>query len=144
MKYSCEITIDKPRDQVIALFDNPDNMVKWQEGFVSFTHRSGEPGQPGAVSDLVYQMGKRRVEMVETVVARDLPDRFCGTYEAKGVWNSVDNHFAEQPGGRTHWRLETEFRLKGFMAIIGLLMPGMFRKQSMKFMKDFKAFAEGA
>lgn len=30
------------------------------------------------------------------------------------------------------------------MKLLGLLMPGSFRKQSQKFMDDFKAFAEKA
>jgi len=34
------------------------------------------------------------------------------------------------------------FNLADFMKLIGLLMPGAFEKQSVKYMKDFKAFAE--
>ena len=47
MKYSCELTIDLPRDEVIALFDDPDNLVKWQPGLQSFEHISGEAGAAG-------------------------------------------------------------------------------------------------
>jgi len=36
MKYSVEI--DLPRDRVIELFDDADNMVKWQSGLQSFEH----------------------------------------------------------------------------------------------------------
>lgn len=44
MKYELEITINLPRERVIELFDNPDNLKKWQEGLQSFSHRSGTPG----------------------------------------------------------------------------------------------------
>lgn len=30
MRYVCEVTIEKPRDEVLELFDNPDNLYKWQ------------------------------------------------------------------------------------------------------------------
>lgn len=143
MKYELEIEIDLPRDRVIELFDNPDNLKKWQEGLVSFEPLDGVPGQPGATSRLEFQMGKRTIEMVETITKRNLPDEFSGTYEAKGVWNSVENHFSEPGPSRTHWMTKHEFRCQGFIRVLAFFFPGMFKKQSFKFMRDFKKFAEG-
>lgn len=143
MKYTTEIQIDLPVDQVVALFDNPDNMSKWQEGFVSFEHQSGIPGEAGAQSKLVYQMGKRRIEMIETITERNLPERFSGTYEAKGVKNWIENSFHEVGPNQTKWVSHNEFKFTGFMKIIGFLMPKSFPKQTNKFMSDFKKFAEG-
>ena len=59
MKYTVDIIIDLPRPKVVTLFDNPDNMHKWQPDLVSFDHLSGDPGQPGAKSKLHYKMGKK-------------------------------------------------------------------------------------
>jgi hypothetical protein len=59
--YTVEIEIDLPRDQVIALFDNTENLFKWQTGLKDFEHISGEPGQPGAKSKLTYLYGKRTI-----------------------------------------------------------------------------------
>lgn len=142
MKYSCTVTIDKPRDHVIALFDNTDNMSKWQDGLVSFTHVSGEFGQVGSTYAIVYKMGKRVVEMVETLVERSLPDRFAATYEAPGVWNLVENTFTELGDEQTQWVVDTEFKCSGFIMIMSWIMPGMFKKQTMKMMTAFKDFAE--
>ncbi|MXU63848.1 SRPBCC family protein [Oceanomicrobium pacificus] len=141
MNYSCDCTINRPRDTVIALFDSTENLPKWQDGLVSFDHVSGSPGQEGAVSRLRYQMGKREIEMVETITERALPDRFAATYEADGVWNIVENRF-EALGDRTRWQIDTEFRCKGMMRIMAFLMPGAFRKQTEKMMQSFKSFAE--
>jgi uncharacterized protein YndB with AHSA1/START domain len=142
MKYEHEITIDLPRERVIELFDNPDNMRHWQPGLVSFEHLSGEPGTPGAKSLLKYDMGKRKIEMVETVTKRNLPQEFSGTYETKGVWNQVENFFEEVDQNTTRWRSVNEFRCSGFMKLMTWLMPGAFKKQSLTFMNDFKKFAE--
>ena len=144
MKYECNLTLDIPRERVIELFDSRDNLFEWQEGLVSFDHASGTPGQVGAVSNLKYKMGKREIEMTETIVLRDTPDAFHGIYEADGVWNKIENFFTELDGGRTHWRLTSEFRCKGFLRVMAFLFPGMFKKQTVKFMNDFKTFAEGA
>ena len=142
MKYTTEVEINLPRKRVIELFDNPDNMPKWQPGLISFEHISGEAGQPGAKSRLKYKMGKREIEMIETVAIRDLPDEFSGYYETKGVWNEVKNYFSEIDSGKTKWKLEAEFKCSGFMRLIALVMPGMFKKQTLKSMMDFKKFAE--
>jgi len=141
MKYTIETTIDLPLDTVIALFDNQENMKHWQPELQSFEHLSGDPGQVGAKSRLLYKMGKREVEMIETITVRNLPDEFSGTYEANGVLNIQKNIFKEE-NGKTHWISECEFRMSGFMKIMGWFMPGAFKKQSRKYMDQFKAFAE--
>ena len=142
MKYTVEIEINLPRDEVVKLFDSQENCYKWQEGLQSFEHLSGEPGEPGATSKLEFQMGKRRVEMIETITQRDLPDRFSGTYDAKGVHNVVENRFIELGPDKTKWESENEFQFSGFMKLIGFFMGSAFPKQSLKYMQDFKAFAE--
>ena len=142
MKYSSEIEINKPVDKVVELFDNSDNMGKWMEGLQSFEHISGKPGQVGSKSRLKFKMGKREIEMIETITVRNLPDEFSGTYEAKGVFNLVKNKFVALPGNKTKYVSEQEFQFKGFMKIIGFLMPAMFKKQSMKYLIDFKNFVE--
>jgi uncharacterized membrane protein len=142
MKYTTEIEIEKPIEKVIELFDNADNLKKWMEGLQSFEHISGTPGQPGAKSRLFFKIGKREVEMIETITVRNLPDEFSGTYEAKGVFNIVKNRFEELSDTKTKYITENEFQFKGFMKIFAFLMPGAFKKQSYKYLELFKHFAE--
>jgi len=133
-----------PVTRVVELFDSVDNLKEWQPGFVSFEPVSGTPGQPGAKARLQYKMGKREIEMIETITVKNLPHEFSGTYEAKGVWNETKNFFIPLDENRTLYKSENEFRLSGFMMIIGFLMPGAFKKQSMQYLELFKAFAEKA
>jgi hypothetical protein len=142
MKYAVSIEINAPIAEVIKRFDNPDLMKEWMQGLVSFEHVSGEPGQPGAVSKLVFQMGKRRIEMVETIKVRNLPEEFSGIYEAKGVYNEVGNFFTAKDEQTTFYETTQLFEFKGGMKIIGWLFPGAFKKQSLQYLKDFKAFVE--
>ena len=100
MKYNSEVVIDLPRPRVVELFDNADNLSKWQPGLSSFEPLSGELGQTGAKSRLVYDMNGRRVEMTETIVSRDLPDEFSATYAAKGVMNWKENWFYRRKNSR--------------------------------------------
>lgn len=143
MNYTCEIEIDKPRDEVVKLFDDPENFKYWQKGFISYKHVSGEPGKPGAESLLNYQMGKRKVEMVETITFNDLPKEFHANFIASGVTNIQKNYFHEL-GEKTKWVSESEFKFTGFMKFVSFFMgKGAFKKQSVSYMEDFKAYAEG-
>ncbi len=143
MKYTVEIDINLPRTKVIALFDNPDNLQKWMPNLVSFTHLSGEPGQVGAQSKFVLQQGSKTCELIETITARNLPEQFDGTYETDGMWNEVQNVFVDIDNTKTRWIAHTEFKSDKFMMkLIMLIMPGAFRKESLRFMESFKNFAE--
>ena len=142
MKYTLEIEIDRPRSEVVKLFENPENLKEWQPGFKSMELISGEAGTPLSKTRMVYQMGKRQVEMVETIQENTLPDTFHATYEAKGMWNRVDNYFYESGPDKTRWVTENEFRGSGIMWFMPILMPGAFKKQSFQFLEKFKAFAE--
>lgn len=142
MKFSCEIKINRGIDEIIEKFDNVDNMKEWMEGLQSFEHISGTSGQVGAKSKLVFLMGKRHIEMIETITVRNLPHEFSGIYEAKGVYNIVQNYFSPIDENKTLYKTDQEFQFKGFMKIIGFLFPGAFKKQCMKYLVDFKNFVE--
>ena len=144
MKYDCDILLELPRERVLELFDNTENMGKWMPGLQSFEALGGEPGQLGSRARMVFQEGRRRIEMVETVTERSLPDRLAMTYEAKGVWNQVVNRFVPEGEGATRWVSEQEFRFSGYMRILAPFMRGAFPKQTRKYMELFKRFAESA
>lgn len=144
MQYTSEIIIDLPRDRVIELIDNADNMKHWQKGLISYEFTEGEPGQNGSKMKLFFEMGKRKVEMVETIVENKFPEEFHATYEAKGVFNDIKNKFIVVDDNTTKWIQENEFQFSGFMKIMSAFMKGAFSKQTLKTQKDFKEFAENA
>ncbi|MGM1055065.1 MAG: SRPBCC family protein [Bacteroidota bacterium] len=142
MKYSHEIIIQLPREEVISKMEKPENFKFWQKGFISYKHLSGNQGEEGARSKLAYNMNGREIEMMETIIKSNLPKELHTTYETKGLYNIQKNYFEEESDTSTRWVSYSEFRFSGFMKLIGKLMPGTFKKQSLQFMQDFKAFAE--
>ena len=144
MKFRCSVDIDLPRPKVIEIFDNPDNMKHWQDGFISFEHYKGEPGKSGAESRIKYNINGREMELIETVLVRNLPDEMSGTYESKHTFNHMRNYFKEIDLRKTRWEAEIEYtELRGLMMkIMSRIAPGMFKKQTQKWMDQFKAFAE--
>lgn len=143
MKYTTEITIDLPREEFIKKLDNADNLKHWMRGLVGHEVISGEPGQEGTRMNMAFKMGKRKMEMVETIIKRNFPDEFHATYDAKGVHNIQKNYFHEIGDTQTKWVSESEFQFAGIgMKLMAFLMPGAFKKQSKKYAQDFKNFAE--
>ncbi len=143
MKYSNQVIINKPIGRVIELFDSVDNLYKWMPGLQSYEHISGEPGHAGAKAKLKFKMGKRDIEMIETITLRDLPHEFSATYEVKGIHNPQRNLFTAIDANTTKYESISEFEFKSFgMKLIGLIMPNAFKKQSQVYLDKFKEFVE--
>lgn len=145
MRYHLELEIIAPRERVIELFLDPDNLLKWQPDLVSFEPiGEGEPRQVGAKTRQVHKMGKREVETIETITAHNHPDEFSATYEADKVWHLIENRFVDIDDGKTRWILDSECNASGFVGIMIRLFPGMLKKQTSTFMNHFKEFAEAS
>lgn len=144
MKYTTEIIIDLPREEVIRKLDNPENMKHWQKGLMGYKLLNEEdPSAVGAKMELEYKMGKREMVMTETITKNNFPEEFHATYVAKGVHNIQQNYFHEIDANTTKWVSDTEFQFASFgMKLFGWLMPGAFKKQTKKYLTDFKNFAE--
>ncbi len=119
MNYSCEVTINLPRQRMLELFEDQECMKVWQEGFISMELLEGEYYKTGSKSKLLYDMNGKEVEMIETIVNYGFPDDFEALYEAKNVKNWVVNSFIDQ-GETTLWRADHIFKCSGFMALVTL------------------------
>lgn len=153
MKYANSIQIALPREQVAQLLADPAHIPKWLRGIVRHKPVNGEHGQLGTESRVVMRSGKREMECTETITRRDPADlrdiptetvvHFDREIVGAGMWSVVRDRLTEADPETTLWESESEFRFSSLlMRLMGLLMPGAFRKQSQQSMQDFKAFAE--
>ena len=141
--YTVAIEIGLPRYRVAELFDDPSAKFKWQSGLYSYKPLEGEPGQPGAVSKLVYTDGRHRIVLIETVIARDLPGAFDSCYEWGGWSSTLRHRFFEQGPGTTRWECACTHRVVDLLAKVkGFFFPTLFRQQNSRFQKAFKAYCE--
>ncbi|NOQ74728.1 MAG: SRPBCC family protein [Crocinitomix sp.] len=143
MKYCVDIEIDLPRDRVVELFDDEENVFKWMEGIESWDQLSGSQGETGAKSEITFKLKNREMVLLETITENNLPDNMKMTYEAKGVFNIANNRFEVIAEGRTRYTSEQDFQMKGLMRLVSFFMPNAFKKQTLKNLNDFKMFAEG-
>jgi hypothetical protein len=153
MKYTVSIEIAKPLEEVAQLLADPAHMPKWLRGLVLHEPLSGVHGQLGTRSRVVMQTGQQKFEGIETITRREpadlrgIPKGSVVYYEreivGEGMWSAARERLTEAGPNTTLWESENEYRFSGLlMRLVGLLMPGAFRKQSLQHMQDFKAFAE--
>ena len=144
MKFTCSVNIEKPVARVVKLFDNPDNLRHWQDGFISATLISGKQGTKGAKSKLKIQAGKNIIELTETILVKNLPQELTALYEHTQMDNTVTHRFTPLSPNSTRWTSEIEYtRFREWIPrLMANLFPGMFRKQTQKWLNNFKRFAE--
>lgn len=145
MKFTCHIDINKPIHELVDLFNNPDNLKEWQDGFQRLEHLSGTPGQKGAISNLYYIMRGKEEVIQETLISMNLPSEMSGTYVHRHMSNTMQVEFEAIDEENTRYINHIHYtELNGFMIkLMAKLMPGMFKKQVQKWQNQFKAFAEG-
>ena len=153
MKYTVSIEIALPREEVAQLLADPAHMPKWLRGLVLHEPLSGVHGQVGTKSRVVMQTGQQKFEAIETITRREPADlrgipkgsvvHFEREIVGEGMWSAARERLIEASPETTLWESENEYRFSGFlMKLVGILMPGAFRKQSQQHMQDFKAFVE--
>jgi len=143
MKYSTEIKVNAPLEECIKKMDSVENMKHWQRGLVSVAHISGDLGQLGAKMQLTFKLGNRKMQVIETITKRNFPKEFHANYTTKSMHNVQENYFEKTSDGFTKWISVSEFFPLDFMMRCMLfIMPKAFKKQSLKYMQDFKNFVE--
>ncbi len=143
MKYTTEILIKKPIEEVIQKMDSADNMKHWQKGLVSAEHISGTPRRFGAKMKLNYNFGESKMELIETIAKQDFPNELHATYNTKGIRNIQENYFESTTEGHTKWIVKNKFEPTSFMMNAMLfLMPRAFKNQTKAYMTNFKNFVE--
>lgn len=140
MKFTCHTDIKAPLQTVIELFENPSNLKKWQDGFISITPISGKPGEVGSKSKLIYE----KLELIETILRNELPEEFKANYEHKHMVNTMSCKFKKLDSNTTRFEQEIYYtKFNGFaIKLMAKLFPGMFKKQVQKWLNQFKAFVE--
>lgn len=153
MNYTVALEIALPREQVAQLLADPAQLPKWLRGLVLHEPVRGVHGEVGTQSRVVMQMGRQRFEATETITRREPAElhgipagsvvHFDREITGAGMWSAVRDRLTEAGPNRTLWESENEYRFSGVvMRLVGFVMPGAFRKQSLQHMQDFKAFAE--
>ncbi|OBX25372.1 SRPBCC family protein [Gelidibacter algens] len=143
MKYTLDIVIEMPLDECMKTFANSENMKHWQRGLTTIEHISGTPGEFCAKMKMHYTLRKRPISVIETITHKNLPHEWYATYTTDGADNIQENFFKATSENQTQWTSINEFFPLNFRMHLKLwVMPRTFKKQTLRYMKDFKNFVE--
>jgi carbon monoxide dehydrogenase subunit G len=143
MNYTYEIEINAPLEKVVKLAGDPANRMSWMDGIESYEPVSGTPGEVGSKSKMVFKTGNMKMTMVGTVVANNLPQSFTESIDASNLTSTAISKFVAAGVDKTKYISEQNFVFKGLLnKIVGFLLQGEFKKQTLRHMEGFKRFAE--
>lgn len=144
MKYRCVVYINLPLKRVVELWDNENNFKEWQDGFQRIERISGEINKEGSKAQILFHQGKQKIELIETILANNLPKERTALYEHIHMDNTQTTKFVSINENQTQYISEVEYvKFKSFLPkLMAKLFPRMFKKQSQKWMNQFKEFAE--
>jgi uncharacterized membrane protein len=144
MKFKCTVSINASIEQVVLLFDNVDNLHHWQEGFISHKYLAHKSPNNHSKARLVYKMGGKPMELIETIHTKNLPEELFASYEHIHMDNTMLSSFVSIDDKLTRFNVIIEYTV--FHSFLPKMMakffPGMFRKQTQKWLDNFKIFVE--
>ena len=142
MRYTLSNAINKPLEEVIEKFRDTEGAKQWMEGLQKIEPVSGTPGEVGAETNFYFLFRKKEMKIEETILEQDLPRQIKFAYRSSMGYNEVEMLFEKISDSSVKQTNNSYFELKGFMKIMGFLMKGMFKKQTLKYLEGFKKYAE--
>ena len=118
-------------------------MKHWQEGLISTEHISGVPKDIGSTMQLNYQFGSQKMKLTESVTHRENNASIHFNFDTKVMHNIQRNSFETIDKTTTKWICKNEFFPRSLSArIMLLLLPKTFKKQTQKYLTNFKNYVE--
>jgi len=146
MQFTCAVTINAPNEKVAAYFSNPKYLKEYQDGFLRKELIFGEQGQVNCISKMYYKQGKREMELTETILKNDLPNEFIAQYHHTFTDNTMSSTFTTLSENETGYDAEIHYTaFRGFIVKVMLyIASNFFKKQSQKWLLNFKLFVENS
>lgn len=141
MNYTVKTIIQKPLEEVLEQFHEPSNYMKWMPGIRGHQTVLGAQREAGSKSIFEFTINGRDFTIEETVMKNDRTE-ITAKYVSNGTINTQTTKFSILDVNQTGYEVHESFELKGFMKVIGFLMPGSFKKQTKEFVEAFKSFVE--
>lgn len=142
MKFTLELLLNKRHLDVWRHFENPENLKRWQPTLRSINFIQGMPGQEGSVAVLTYEEKGRKVVLEEALIEKAAPKRYVTTSNGVQMSSKLVNTFDAEGATQTRWRLEADYRFRGFSRFLSPLFKGSVRKQTLDQMKRFQKYVE--
>jgi len=133
-EYSNEIYIAAPVNESYAVYQDPERLGSWLDGFVSIQYLRGEPEAVGAVYRLTFEEGGETVIFTEEITGMTESELVSVTLDNSVLTLDVSTRF-ESEGDGTRIRAANTVRPKGlfYRALLSLTRGSMGARQASDF-----------
>jgi uncharacterized membrane protein len=136
LKAEHRVVIDRPLDEVWAVFDDAEAMVEWQGNLVSFEE----------VSDTVSLQTVRNAginqELTVTLLKHEAPTFAKSRYEGAQVPFEVTNTFTAVDDDSTEWCAVMDLKLNLLTKALGPVLKPVMHELIKRNGRDFKTYVE--
>lgn len=139
MRFTKEIVLNKPIEQVRVLTSDPEHLHHWQPELVSITQHSQTPGVAGSTATLTY----RKFKFEETVLAATADER-TSRYESRGMVHTITNRYSAIDDQHTLMVCENEIRTPLLLRLFHRRISRVLQEESERGLANFKAYIDNA
>jgi uncharacterized membrane protein len=136
LKAEHRVVIDRPLEEVWAVFDDPDAMVEWQGNLVSY-----EEVSDGVSLQTVRNAGMNQ-ELTVTLLEHEPPMLAKSRYEGAQVPFEVTNTFTAVDDDSTEWVAVMDLKLNLLTKALGPVLKPVMTELIKRNGRDFKQYAE--
>lgn len=135
------IVIERPFDEVWAVFDDPSLQPEWLGMMTSFEQVSGEGNSRGAVQSVVFERSSGETELTVTVL--DYAEgRVKARYEGMQLPFELTSQFVAIDDDSTEWECEIDVKLSLLTKALGPVIKGSLSDLAAQMGSDFKSYCE--
>lgn len=143
MKVHESVEIDKPFDEVWAVFDDPSKQPEWLDIMKSFKQVKGEGNARGAIQEVVFTRDSGDTELTVTILDHDPSGAVVARYEGMQLPFILTSTFSAVDEDTTEWAAEIEVKLSLIQKPLGPVLKGAMSDLAQKMGSDFKKYVEG-
>ena len=147
LSYYEEIIINSDIQNVIDLHEEPKYLEHYMNGFISFKTVQGESRKTGSISEIsiVFNSNEsvtRKIVMKEKVLSNNLPNEKVIQLNTSSVNNLITYRFVKLGKDKTQFFRTHEYEFNTYMKVYSFFMSRKIKRESYKYLKNFKNFVE--
>ncbi|MEJ2006053.1 MAG: SRPBCC family protein [Cyclobacteriaceae bacterium] len=142
MKLISSVEINKNRQSVWNLLNDPSLFPQWQKGYESTVQLSGSPGEEGARAQHVFNESGKKFTFTEEVLESQEPEKILVTLDSDVMTYRIETTL-EELGEQTRVTMTAQTTMKAFsFKILSPFLSKSFQKRQDEDLRRFKELAE--
>ncbi|MDO6812139.1 SRPBCC family protein [Tenacibaculum soleae] len=142
VKYTVEIEVDKPIEEVFKKFEDTDLMKQWLPDVKSIEILEEKPGKVGSTYTMVVENNGQEIKMIEKITAYIPNKKITFQFHSDQMVKTDDYNFIAN-GNTTKIVQNCGVNSKSYMsACMFPYFKGTFKSLSLNYMNQFKKIAE--